>query len=447
MVDINLSTLNGRNGFIISGLDEKGLLGDAVSSAGDINGDGKADIIIGAKDTDIEGKNDSGKVYVIFGSDDEFDADFNLASLDGSNGFSIDGLNSSDFLGNSVSNAGDINNDGFEDIIIGAVGNNNNAGASYVIFGGENFNETVNLSDLNGNNGFTISGLNSGDLLGESVSSAGDINGDEIPDFIVSASEADTNTNTDTGVSYVIFGRNGGFDADLNLAALDGSNGFVINGINTDDSIGISVSGAGNINNDEIDDLIIGAPFAGQVYILFGSKENFTPSVNLSSLNGINGFAINGIESGNGTGFSVADAGDVNNDGFADIIIGASLADVEGRENAGQAYVIFGKETGFDPILELSELDGTNGFTINGAAIDDLLGTSVSGAGDVNGDRISDIIVGASALSSDTNPGTGYVIFGRENNNEFPAVLEVGDLTVAEGFVISSDDNTGINLG
>ncbi|MDJ0535708.1 MAG: hypothetical protein QNJ70_25005 [Xenococcaceae cyanobacterium MO_207.B15] len=446
MADINISILNGRNGFVISGVNQNALLGDAVSSAGDINGDGIADIVIGARNSN----SNAGEVYVILGDEADFPANFSVSDLDGNNGFRISGLADNDRLGISVSSAGDFNGDGTDDLIIGANGRNSYSGASYVIFGeDQGFPSSLDLSDLDNNDGFVINGLIEGDLFGTSVSSAGDVNGDDFDDVIIGASEADTNGNQDTGASYVIFGSNDSFNQ-FDLASLDGSNGFAINGVEELDRTGFSVSSAGDFNGDGFDDLMIGADFAavgdrsnaGATYILFGSNENFDPSVDLSSLDGNNGFRINGVAAGDGGGVSVANVGDVNNDDFDDIVIGASGADVGDRPNAGQAYVVFGNNGSFDPTLELSDLNGTNGFTINGIATGDFLGTSVSGAGDVNLDGIEDIVLGA--RGGNDNPGASYVIFG--SNNDFSAVLELADLTPNQGFTITTD-NTDSLLG
>ncbi|MEH2024670.1 beta strand repeat-containing protein, partial [Nostoc sp.] len=152
------------------------------------------------------------------------------------------------------------------------------------------------------------------------------------------------------GSSYVVFGSNSGFDAQLNLSSLNGSNGFVINGIDARDFSGGSVSSAGDINGDGFDDLIIGANLAdpngqdraGSSYVVFGSNSGFDAQLNFSSLNGSNGFVINGIDAGDFSGFPVSSAGDINGDGFDDLIIGANLADPNGQNYAGESYVVFG---------------------------------------------------------------------------------------------------------
>ena len=147
----------------------------------------------------------------------------------------------------------------------------------------------------------------------------------------------------------------------LELSALDGINGFVINGIDEPDFSGKSVSTAGDINNDGYDDIIIGAPFAspngdwsGESYIVFGKATGYSASLELSSLNGTNGFVINGIDAGDSSGEVVSTAGDINNDGYDDIIIGAYEADPNG-EYSGESYVVFGQSE-FDAFVNLSDL-------------------------------------------------------------------------------------------
>jgi len=312
MADLNLSSLNGTNGFVINGIAVDDISGFSVSGAGDINGDGIADIIIGSPSADPNGIG-SGQSYVLFGSRSGFSSSFNLSNLNGSNGFRINGLDAGDNSGSSVSDAGDINGDGIADIIIGAPNadpNGDFSGQGYVIYGSRaGFSSSFNLSNLNGSNGFRINGLVARDGLGASVSNAGDVNGDGIGDFILTSPGAFNIS----GQSHVIYGNRSGFGSSFNLSSLDGSNGFTVDGFS-----GV-VSNAGDFNGDGIADIIIGDPArsvngtsSGRVTVIFGKGSRFVPDLN-----------INGISSFNLLGLSVSSAGDVNGDRIDDIIIGS----------------------------------------------------------------------------------------------------------------------------
>ena len=222
---INLASLDGNNGFRLDGVTAGNISGVSVSSAGDVNGDGFDDVIVGAGGADPNGNN-SGSSYVVFGKASGFSATMELSNLDGSNGFRLDGVTNGDYAGWSVSNAGDVNGDGFDDVIVGAVRadpNGNNSGSSYVVFGkASGFSATLELSSLNGNNGFRLDGVAAYDVSGRSVSHAGDVNGDGFDDLIVGAYGADPNGRDSSGSSYIIFGRSDfGRDVDFQGTAGD----------------------------------------------------------------------------------------------------------------------------------------------------------------------------------------------------------------------------------
>ncbi len=426
---LDLSTLNGVNGFSVDGLAAFDRFGRAVSSAGDINGDGIADILIGAPSggaTNVMGVSE-GEAYVIFGSATGFPANFNLTSLNGTNGFVITARPSNPGLGFAVTNAGDVNGDGIDDLLVGSqsVAEVGQSAAAFVVYGtNTGFAAQIDLALLDGTDGFVIPSLTPIDGTGESVTALGDVNGDGIDDFAVGAPNANAASGTFsfTGETYVIFGNAAGFGANFDLTTLNGANGFVVNAIESGDSLGHSVTGIGDINGDGLADILIGAPSAdsssgvvnaGQAYVVYGASS-FTASLDLSSLNGLNGFAINGINGFDNTGYSVSGVGDFNGDGIADFVIGARDADPNGNSNAGQTYLIFGGSFSANPIFDVADLDGTNGFALLGARAGDNSGYSVSGAGDINNDGFDDLLIGAPRANNFGNgaQGESYIIYG-----------------------------------
>lgn len=415
-----LNSLNGANGFIINGVNGNADLGRAISS-GDINGDGIQDLITSAPSPFFN------FVYVIFGTRNPFSALFNLNALNGQNGFMI----TNRIPGSGITLAtGDFNGDGVDDIVY--QGSFNQA---VVAFGSkQGFPANVNFitQDPNGSNGMIITGSGSGFGL-----ATGDLNNDGTTDIFISGS------NGNIGKVFVVFGQKTAFPATLNLANLNGANGFVANG-NPNDGTGASLASR-DFNGDGIADLAIGAPDAATTYVLYGSTTPFPSSVNLSSLNGNNGFTAQSTISFDKTGTSLS-IGDVNKDGKNDLIIGAP----SGGNNAGAVYTVFGKGTNFPSNVNISSLiDGTQGFEIKGVNPLDLTGQSVA-TGDVNDDGIPDILIGAPNApreGANNGPGIAYVVFGKETG--FPPSLNLGTLAINDGFAahgIKSGDNTGVSI-
>ena len=222
---------------------------------------------------------------------------------------------------------GDINNDGIDDIAITAPGTSSGTGVVYVFYG-----KTAGFVDIDldavslstSNLGFKIIGSSSGNNLGFSVSRAGDVNNDGIDDMLIGAYGADSK-----GAVYVIFGKNDGAHADINLATTSLSTtqqGFKISGASAGDQFGYSVSDAGDLNNDLIDDILIGAPGTALTYVVYGRSGSFS-DISIGSLSTSQGFYIienrSTIASGSNFGKAVSNGGDINRDGINDMLIGS----------------------------------------------------------------------------------------------------------------------------
>jgi len=425
----------GIGGFVIHGEDAFDYAGVAVAGAGDVNGDGVDDLVIGARLARGAGnaKDRAGDSYVVFGRAGGFDAPVELAQIaQGQGGFAIRGRDSIDFLGEAVASAGDLNGDGFNDLIVGAVladgaGNaKSDAGDSYVVFGrAGGFGATIDLANLTPTQGvLVINGEDAGDNAGSSVAAAGDINGDGFDDLIIGAPGADGpgNARPGAGGSYVVFGQAGGFGTAIDLARIaEGQGGFVIHGNSAGNVSGLSVAAAGDLNGDGIGDVIIGAvSAAGASYVVYGRTGGFGPAIDLANVAaGIGGFVIRGEDAFDSAGASVATAGDINGDGFDDVIIGAPGADGAGnaRLSAGGAYVVFGRAGGFGATIDLAQVAaGQGGFVIHGEDVRDYAGNFVASLGDLNGDGFDDLIVGArggdAADNAKRDAGDSYVVFG-----------------------------------
>lgn len=447
---LDLSTIDGTNGFVIEGVNSLDEVGSVVTAAGDINGDGLDDLAVVSEHADLPPEVDVGQVYVIFGRASGTPASFALGSLlpqnggNGSTGFVVSGNVDATFLGGAASAAGDINGDGLDDLILGAPYSydqfRNYSGLSYVLFGRATFGPTVDLRNLTTNTGLILQGISPDDHAGQSVSGAGDVNADGIDDLLVGAFGVDVGTSSLVGEAYVVFGRDS-FPVVFDLASLlvanggDGSRGFVIRGIAADDSTGFSVARGGDVNGDGRVDLVVAAPFAspggrdgaGSTFILFG-KSSFPAEVSLATITVGDGFRVNGTVPFSLAGETTDTAGDVNGDGFDDLLLGASGADGAGY-GAGEAYLLLGHAGAFPAELELASLDATSGRRLLGVAPNDQTGSSVQRAGDIDGDGLADYVVGAfgaQGLSAGTPAGVAYLLFGADLTS---SITHPGDAT------------------
>lgn len=379
-------------------------LGISCAGAGDVNGDGFADVIVGARGNDTNGI-DAGLARVISGADN--------AVL-----YTLLGDSASQVFGSVVAGAGDVNADGFSDFVVGGFGDSTNgtsAGMARV------------FSGIDGTTLYTFFGDSAFDVFGLYVTGGGDVDGDGFDDIMVGAS-GDDNNGTDSGSVRVYSGA-------------DGSTIYSFDGDSAGDLLGYGLDIVGDVNNDGYDDMIIGA---------YLNDNNGADSGNAKVYSGFDGsilYSFNGDSANDHFGRSVAAAGDVNNDGFADFVVGAYLDDDNGSASGSLRvfsgfdgailYTFYGDSSGdlfgwfvdgagdvdgdgFDDIAATAPLDDDNGSnsgsarvfsgidgsiiaTVFGDSAGDNFGFQVSGAGDVNGDGRDDLIVGANA---DDNNGT-----------------------------------------
>ncbi|HEY1706647.1 MAG TPA: FG-GAP-like repeat-containing protein [Rhizomicrobium sp.] len=439
--DFDLTTLNGVNGFTLSGA-------IGFPSVGDINGDGSDDILASANATSTSGifghhgvfqsgdfttiSASSGFSFpaqafpggdingdgiddliatggrVVFGETGKFKT-LDFTDLDGTNGFTVTAPHSDPHATITLLPVGDINGDGFSDLAVTSLDQTTHTSTVDVMFGhAAPFPAHIDPSTLTATEGFQIDSTGVGAITGEQ--SAGDVNGDGIDDLLVTTAKK----------TYVIFGHSGSFSQDVQLASLDGKDGFAIR-----PGSPCTVTSLGDINGDGCDDLIVYRPFSSEADVVLGHTGSFASMVDAKTASGSSGFTL----SNSGVNFGVvASAGDFNGDGFDDFLVGAPDSD--------KAYLFYGSAKGlsaiqFDgpPLTHLVSTYGT--FAVYSGTI---IGTAVS-SGDINGDGFSDVIIGAGYgyvtrqyghsyyQVEDSTPGTLYTVFGHAPNE---AVTRVG---------------------
>jgi hypothetical protein len=310
---------------------------------------------------------------------------------------------------------------------------------AFVVFG-KRSNSTINLGSL-GAGGYEIDGP-SDSLTGFDVSNAGDVNHDGTPDAIIGAPHTDF-TGTDAGSAYVVFGKPN--TVAVNLRTL-GNSGYRIDGEGAGDLAGSSVALAGDVNGDGTKDALIGAPWAGDTvtgaaYLVHG--KNSSATVSLAAL-GQRGYRLQSTPPDDYLGGEVAGAGDFNDDGRPDLLIGAELSSPYNRRRAGSAYVVYG-QSGTAPV-DLTSL-GTAGLRIDGAARNVVAGSSVAGEGDFDHNSVSsaDVFVGAPDTSANQRDlsGSVYVIHGLASLHAEEARAPLYDETADDYFHGSSPERVG----
>jgi hypothetical protein len=380
---------------LTSGWNSKGgasyaYLGSSVDCAGDVNGDGYADVIIGAPLFN-NGSFYGGRVFVYSGSE---------TGLNDTPDWFFDGDIDSDYFGFSVSTAGDVNGDGYDDVIIGAKGysnGQNEEGRAYIFLG--------SASGLSQTPVWITESDQAQTGFGYSVSTAGDVNSDGYDDVIV-------------GSFYYIYGAKNHGNGFVYLGSADGvatSPVVILDSGVSMDSFGTAVSNAGDVNGDGFADVIVGAPagdntqLKGRSYVYYGMANGISE---------IPAWIAESTATSSGFGVAVASAGDVNNDGYSDVIVGAP------NSGSRRVYVFLGSDDGLSPVAD---------WTVVSSVANSSFGSAVDSAGDVNGDSYSDVIIGA---PMDNSRGAAFVYHGAASDE--PTVTQTKTSTPAENVTETS---------
>jgi len=382
------------------GEDKINYAGISVSSAGDVDGDGLDDVLVGAPYNEWSDR--EGAAYIILGSSLGTNSTIDLSTAD----YKFVGEESVDYAGRSVASAGDVDGDGLDDVLVSAYMNDDaftTAGAVYIILASSlGTNSTIDLSNAD----YKLLGEDDWNYAGISVSSAGDVDGDGLDDVLVGANKNDEG-GSEAGAAYVILGSSLGTNSTISLSNAD----YKLVGESADSDAGISVSSAGDVDGDGLDDILVGAykddeggSEAGAAYVILGSSLGTSNSIDLSTAD----YKLVGESGDDFAGYSVSSAGDLDGDGLDDVLVGA-FGDDDGGSDAGAAYVILGSSLGTSRTIDLSTAD----YKLLGESADDYTGRCVSSAGDVDGDGLDDVLVGSYGNDEGgSEAGAAYVILG-----------------------------------
>ena len=398
-----------------------------MANGGDLDGDGTDDLVVSAIFADDAGTN-AGVVHVFFGPVSGAGVGVTTSDVE------ISGEAAGDLLGRSVVAAGDVDNDGFDDLFVSAQGeatNGTNTGAAYLVAGPL----TAGSSGVGSLATTKFVGAAAGDLIAD-LAPAGDVDGDGNDDLLISAQFLDAGGTTDGGGAYLIYGPT--TTASYDLASPRSSDARFIGEVDGDEA-GSSLWGGEDLDGDGTPDIIVASRYydngsdtdSGAVYVVHGPVSG---DVDLSAADAR--FVGENSSDELGYGAGVSTAGDLNGDGYQDLVAGARFND-RGGTKSGAGYVILGPITSGT----LDTMSNADAIFV-GEAASDQTGDSVSGPGDVDGDGVDDLLIGSGWYDSTaSNGGAGYFILG-----PVTAGTGVVDLSNADGRFLPEGDNDRLRI-
>ena len=425
-IKINEATPNGP---VLNNSDS---FGTSIANIGDLNNDGINDIAVGAPHTQTD-IHYSGAIHILFMNNDGTVSDTIEINPNTPNG---PVLNNSDSFGTSIANIGDLNNDGINDIAVGAPSDDTagpDRGAIHILF----MNNDGTVSDTIEINSNTTNGpvLNNSDSFGTSIANIGDLNNDGINDIAVGAPSDDT-AGPDRGAIHILFMNNDGTVSDTIEINSNTTNGPVLN---NSDSFGTSIANIGDLNGNGIDDIAVGTPFThtdilftGAIHIMLMNDDGTVSDTIEINDNTPNGPVLNNSDF---FGTSIANIGDLNNDGINDIAVGAAGSNYHPD---GAIHVMFMYYSEISPALTFND-NTPNGPNLKN---NDHFGTSTADIGDLNGDGISDIVVGAPGDSAGGDKRGAIHVMFMNRDRTISSTIEINSNTL-NGPILKNNDHFG----